>query len=666
VVLNLKASESPDSYLPRIAVLGIGGAGGNAVRNMIEAGLAGVSFVVANTDAQALEQSPCETRIQLGRNTTGGLGAGSRPEVGREAAEEMLEEVLDALEDFHLVFLAAGMGGGTGTGAAPVIARAAREAGLLTVGVMTKPFDFEGPRRMRIAEAGLQDLQRHLDTLLVIPNQNLFQVVDRKTSLVEAFALADGVLQDGVRALTDLILRPGLINLDFSDVRVVIEDMGRALMGTGEAEGELRAVEAATAAIGNPLLEGLPIEQIRALLVNITGGGDLTLHEVEQVIAHVSDQIHPSAHLIFGSTLDPALEGRIRVAVVATASQADAFEAGRPTARSAPLSLVSIREQAEAALAQMARDQEEAEAPGAATDSAPESKPESVPESQPAAAAPGDAPAAEAPAPPAKSPVADLPVGEAPAATAPETRPETRPVAQAAEPAPAAATEAPADEPAQLPLAPPAAQFETSQLAAEQLAAEQVAAAPAASEDTAAADDEDDADPGFIGRFVISLTTPVEDVFQKAEQLYHKPPGERDLEAAFRAYFKAAKRGHAGAQNRLGWMYERGEGVETDYAAAAHWHRRAAEQGHLNGMNDLGYLYRQGRGVSRDFEQALYWFHQAAKRNYSYAEFNIGQMYEKGYGVQRDLGTAVAWYRKAALRNHEWAEKRLTDLGVAP
>ncbi len=354
MVLNLKASESSGGYLPRIAVLGIGGAGGNAVRNMIEAGLEGVTFIVANTDAQALEQSPCENRIQLGRNTTGGLGAGSKPEVGREAAEEVLEEVLDALEDFHLVFLAAGMGGGTGTGGAPVIARAAREAGLLTVGVMTKPFDFEGPRRMRVAESGLQDLQRHLDTLLVIPNQNLFQVVDRKTSLAQAFALADKVLQDGVRAVTDLILRPGLINLDFADVRVVIEDMGRALMGVGEADGELRAVEAATAAIGNPLLEGLPLDQVRALLINITGGEDLTLHEVEQVVAHISEQIDPAAQLIFGSTLDPALVGRIRVAVVATASPADAFETARPAARGAALSLVSVRERAEAAFAEPA------------------------------------------------------------------------------------------------------------------------------------------------------------------------------------------------------------------------------------------------------------------------------------------------------------------------
>ncbi len=627
MVLNLKASESSDGYLPRIAVLGIGGAGGNAVRNMIGAGLEGVTFIVANTDAQALENSPCENRIQLGRNTTGGLGAGSQPEVGREAAEEMLEEVLDALEDFHLVFLAAGMGGGTGTGGAPVIARAAREAGLLTIGVMTKPFDFEGPRRMRVAEAGLQDLQRHLDTLLVIPNQNLFQVVDRKTTIAEAFALADKVLQDGVRAVTDLIIRPGLINLDFADVRVVIEDMGRALMGAGEAAGDLRAVEAASAAMGNPLLEGLPLDQVRALLINITGGEDLTLHEVQQIIGHISEQIDPSAQLIFGSTLDPALAGRIRVAVVATASQAAASETARPAPRGANLSLVSIREQTEMALAELARDSQEPESePGELAAEFEQTGPETAEAEDQTVDSPPEAPA------------------EPPLATPPPAEPEPEPVAGADDETPPEAEE---DE------APPEV--------------EQDEAPPEVAQDEAPSTDHAEReDSGFIERLVTSLTTPVEDLFQKAERLYHKPPEQRDLEAAFRTYLKAAKRGHPGAQNRLGWMYERGEGVEVDYAQAAEWHRRAAEQGHLNGMNDLGYLYRQGRGVERDFEQALYWFHQAAKRNYSYAEFNIGQMYEKGCGVQRDLGEAVNWYRKAASRNHEWAEKRLADLGIAP
>jgi len=619
VVLNLKASESSDGYLPRIAVLGIGGAGGNAVRNMIEAGLEGVTFIVANTDAQALENSPCENRIQLGRNTTGGLGAGSQPEVGREAAEEVLEEVLDALEDFHLIFLAAGMGGGTGTGGAPVIARAAREAGLLTIGVMTKPFDFEGPRRMRAAEAGLQDLQRHLDTLLVIPNQNLFQVVDRKTTIAEAFALADKVLQDGVRAVTDLIIRPGLINLDFADVRIVIEDMGRALIGVGEADGDLRAVEAANAAMGNPLLEGLPFDQVRGLLINITGGDDLTLHEVQQVIGHIGEQIDSSATLIFGSTLDPALDGRIRVAVVATGSQAAATETARSAPRRANLSLVSIQEQTERALAELARDDEE-------TESEP---------SEPGAAEAGE----QAADPPPEAPP------EVPPEVPPEAPEELLPAPAEPEPEPVAAPNDDETSPAD---------------------AQDDAPSPDEADAAGEADDEERQDSGLIERLVTSLTTPAEDLFQRAERLYHKPAEQRNLEAAFRTYLKAAKRGHPGAQNRLGWMYERGEGVELDYARAAEWHRRAAVQGHLNGMNDLGYLYRQGRGVERDFEQALYWFHQAAKRNYSYAEFNIGQMYEKGCGVQRDLGEAVNWYRKAATRNHEWAEKRLEDLGVAP
>ncbi len=623
MVLNLKASESSDGYLPRIAVLGIGGAGGNAVHNMIEAGLEGVTFIVANTDAQALENSPCENRIQLGRNTTGGLGAGSQPEVGREATEEVLEEVLDALEDFHLVFLAAGMGGGTGTGGAPVIARAAREAGLLTIGVMTKPFDFEGPRRMRVAEAGLQDLLRHLDTLLVIPNQNLFQVVDRKTTIAEAFALADKVLQDGVRAVTDLIIRPGLINLDFADVRVVIEDMGRALMGAGEAEGDLRAVEAANAAMGNPLLENLPLDQVRALLINITGGEDLTLHEVQQIIGHISEQIDPSAQLIFGSTLDPALAGRIRVAVVATASQAAATETARAAPRGANLSLVSIQEQTERALAELARDDEETEREPSEPEAAEVEQ--TVPETAEAEEQAAD--------PPPESPA------EPPLATPPAAEPELEPVA------------APDDDET-----PPSK-------------AQDDAPSPDEAGEADEADEANEAerqDSSLIERLVTSLTTPVEDLFQRAERLYHKPAEQRNLEAAFRTYLKAAKRGHPGAQNRLGWMYERGEGVELDYVQAVQWHRRAAVQGHLNGMNDLAYLHRQGRGVERDFEQALYWFHQAAKRNYSYAEFNIGQMYEKGCGVQRDLGEAVNWYRKAASRNHEWAEKRLEDLGVVP
>ncbi len=629
MVLNLKASESSDGYLPRIAVLGIGGAGGNAVHNMIEAGLEGVTFIVANTDAQALENSPCENRIQLGRNTTGGLGAGSQPEVGREATEEVLEEVLDALEDFHLVFLAAGMGGGTGTGGAPVIARAAREAGLLTIGVMTKPFDFEGPRRMRIAEAGLQDLLRHLDTLLVIPNQNLFQVVDRKTTIAEAFALADKVLQDGVRAVTDLIIRPGLINLDFADVRVVIENMGRALMGAGEAEGDLRAVEAANAAMGNPLLENLPLDQVRALLINITGGEDLTLHEVQQVIGQISEQIDPSAQLIFGSTLDPALAGRIRVAVVATASQAAATETVSSAPRGANLSLVSIQEQTERALAELARDDQETESEPSEPEAAEveQDDPETAETEEQAADSPPEAPPETPPETPPEVPAELLP------ATTPPAEPEPEPVA------------APDDDET-----PPSE-------------AQDDAPSP---DEANEADDVERQDSSLIERLVTSLTTPAEDLFQRAERLYHKPAGQRDLEAAFRTYLKAAKRGHPGAQNRLGWMYERAEGVELDYVQAAEWHRRAAVQGHLNGMNDLGYLYRQGRGVERDFEQALYWFHQAAKRNYSYAEFNIGQMYEKGCGVQRDLGEAVNWYRKAATRNHEWAEKRLEDLGVVP
>ena len=308
---------------PRITVIGVGGAGGNAVNNMINGGLEGVEFVVANTDSQSLQQSLAEQRIQLGVNVTHGLGAGARPDIGRVAAEEALDDILQYLEANNMVFIAAGMGGGTGTGAAPVIARQAREQGILTVGVVTKPFQFEGVQRMRLAEAGLQELQQYVDTLIVIPNQNLFLVANEGTSFASAFNLADEVLHAGVRGVTDLMVSPGLINLDFADIRTVMGEMGKAMMGTGEAEGENRAIEAAEAAINNPLLDNASIEGARGVLINITGGKDVTLMEVDEAASRICQEVDKDANIIFGTSMSDELEGHMRVAVIATGIEAD-------------------------------------------------------------------------------------------------------------------------------------------------------------------------------------------------------------------------------------------------------------------------------------------------------------------------------------------------------
>ena len=313
-----------DELKPKIAVIGVGGAGGNAVANMINAKVEGVDFIVANTDAQALNASPAEYRIQLGPDITQGLGAGSRPEVGRAAAEETIEQVKSALAGAHMCFIAAGMGGGTGTGAAPVIAQAARELNILTVGVITKPFIFEGTRRMRSAEAGIEELQKHVDTLIVIPNQNLFLVANPNTTFKEAFQLADEVLQQGVRGITDLMVMPGLINLDFADVRSVMHEMGKAMMGTGEAEGDGRALEAAERAIANPLLDGVSMQGAKGVIVSITGGEDMRLMEVDEAANYIRELVDPDANIIWGSAFNENLNGKIRVSVVATGIDSDA------------------------------------------------------------------------------------------------------------------------------------------------------------------------------------------------------------------------------------------------------------------------------------------------------------------------------------------------------
>jgi cell division protein FtsZ len=317
MTINLKAPELRE-LKPHIMVAGIGGAGGNAVNNMIVSGLIGVEFIVANTDAQALTSSKAERIIQMGLQVTEGLGAGSQPEVGRAAAEEAIEEIRDHLSGAHMVFVTAGMGGGTGTGAAPVVARAARDMGILTVGVVTKPFQFEGARRMRVAEAGIEELQKSVDTLIIIPNQNLFRIANEKTTFADAFAMADQVLYSGVACITDLMVKEGLINLDFADVRAIMREMGKAMMGTGEASGEKRAILAAEAAIANPLLDEVSMKGSRGLLISITGGSDLTLYEVDEAAGRIRQEVDEDANIILGATFDQTLDGVVRVSVVAT------------------------------------------------------------------------------------------------------------------------------------------------------------------------------------------------------------------------------------------------------------------------------------------------------------------------------------------------------------
>ncbi len=430
MAINLQAPDIRE-LKPHITVFGVGGAGGNAVNNMIEAGLQGVDFVVANTDAQALTLSKASRIVQMGLAVTEGLGAGSQPEVGRVAAEEVIDEIRDQLAGAHMVFITAGMGGGTGTGAAPVVARAAREMGILTVGVVTKPFQFEGVRRMRVAEAGIIELQQSVDTLIVIPNQNLFRVANEKTTFADAFAMADQVLYSGVACITDLMVKEGLINLDFADVRAIMRDMGKAMMGTGEATGERRAITAAEAAIANPLLDDVSMKGAKGLLISITGGNDLTLYEVDEAATRIREEVDQDANIILGATFDGSLDGIIRVSVVATGIDHH-LQAGRGD--------ISETEQRIAEVAERLRAEARARAtPPART--AP-------------MAAPVEAPRAIEPV----APVAEMPVAPQPSAMHPDvTIAPARPVAPAFAEAPAAKP-APVEEPVlDAPFLPPAA-----------------------------------------------------------------------------------------------------------------------------------------------------------------------------------------------------------------
>jgi cell division protein FtsZ len=395
MAINLQAPDIRE-LKPHITVFGVGGAGGNAVNNMIESGLMGVEFVVANTDAQALTSSKAERIIQMGLQVTEGLGAGSQPEVGRAAAEEVMDEIRDQLSGSHMVFITAGMGGGTGTGAAPVVARAAREMGILTVGVVTKPFQFEGVRRMRLAESGIGELQQSVDTLIVIPNQNLFRVATEKTTFADAFAMADQVLYSGVACITDLMVKEGLINLDFADVRAVMRGMGKAMMGTGEASGEKRAMRAAEAAIANPLLDDVSMRGARGLLISITGGNDLTLYEVDEAATRIREEVDQDANIILGATFDESLDGIVRVSVVATGIDQE-VSASHPELTSTEQRISEVAERLRAE-ARARATHAQAVPTFRANLHAPEVKPAPVEAAAPAA--PVETPRAEMPRPP--------------------------------------------------------------------------------------------------------------------------------------------------------------------------------------------------------------------------------------------------------------------------
>ncbi len=344
MTLNLQMPEVAD-LRPRITVFGVGGAGCNAVNNMIAKKLDGVEFVVANTDAQALQMNKAPIKIQLGEKATEGLGAGAQPQVGALAAEESIETIIDHLAGSHMCFITAGMGGGTGTGAAPIIAQAARELGILTVGVITKPFQFEGAKRARQADSGVEELQKMVDTLIIIPNQNLFRIANENTTFTEAFSMADDVLYQGVKGVTDLMVRPGIINLDFADIRVVMDEMGKAMMGTGEAQGEDRAIQAAEQAINNPLLDEISLDGARGVLINITGGEDLTLFEVDEAANRIREKVDPEANILVGSALDETLSGTIRVSVVATGIDAEEAELETPIQRRTLKAPLPLREE---------------------------------------------------------------------------------------------------------------------------------------------------------------------------------------------------------------------------------------------------------------------------------------------------------------------------------
>jgi cell division protein FtsZ len=432
-MINLSIPKDEQELKPRITVVGVGGAGGNAVNNMIRSNLVGCEFIACNTDSQALQLSSAPRKIQLGIGVTRGLGAGSRPDVGRAAAEEATDDILEALQGSNMAFITAGMGGGTGTGAAPVIARIARESGILTIGVVTKPFHFEGVHRMRTADAGIEELQKFVDTLIIIPNQNLFRIANERTTFADAFKMADDVLHAGVRGVTDLMVMPGLINLDFADIRTVMSEMGKAMMGTGEAEGDRRAVDAAEAAISNPLLEDVSMKGARGVLINITGGLDMTLFEVDEAANRIREEVDPDANIIFGSTFDEKLAGKMRISVVATGIDADSAPKGqgRPTLATQPETTARDPGYTQPILTQNAATPPVARSEAAAAETRSETRAEPATE-----AAPPAAEAAESAAMRSGAFIAPRPVDAGPPRAVPLTQPAVPPETRDAPPRP--------------------------------------------------------------------------------------------------------------------------------------------------------------------------------------------------------------------------------------
>ena len=696
--------ETTERTGPRITVIGIGGAGGNAVNNMIESHLEGIEFVVANTDAQALGQSVCERRIQMGRQITQGLGAGSRPDIGRAAAEETLEEILGELDGANMAFITAGMGGGTGTGAAPVIARAAREAGILTVGVVSKPFQFEGVHRMRLAEAGIEELTQFVDTLIVIPNQNLFRVANEKTTFAEAFKLADEVLRSGVRGVTDLMVMPGLINLDFADIRSVMSEMGKAMMGTGEAEGEGRALASAEAAISNPLLDEVSMKGARGVLINITGGMDMTLFEVDEAANRIRDEVDADANIIFGSTFDQQLDGLIRVSVIATGIEVEArpdeAKPAKPVKSPANRMIVSLYgESSDAKRAdQDPPSPEPKDDPPATSGETAEAdpdggKPEETmqifplrPRSTDTAAKgeAGSAPAADTARVPTQSSPASGDTGGGPVAATIERLPSARRSGEAG---------ALAKKPDEPDKAEVITQPELLPEEPEPTPRAEIAETPGPSIkallDAAPVDTDV---PGRRDRGKVKTVAAVVDPEPEATAATADPEPDADAEAAqgtaangaeapadgqpdliLRSEAKPAVEAKAGGATsdpkpesaaatkaRKQAKPDRPPVARSKKGGFLSWLSGGGGSASANELFEKGDRYYYGHGARKDLSVAFRSYMKAAEMGHAAAQNRVGWMYEKGEGTEADHAAAVSWYRKAADQGNVNA---MNDLG---
>ena len=655
---------------PRIVVIGVGGAGCNAVNNMIEAHLEGVEFVVANTDAQSLAQSRADRRVQLGLTTTEGLGSGARPDVGSTAARETLDTVVDQLRGAHMVFITAGMGGGTGTGAAPVIARAARKEGILTVGVVTKPFEFEGAHRMALAEDGIAELRGAVDTLIVIPNQNLFRICDDKTTFRGAFRMADDVLYCGVRGVTDLMVMPGLINLDFADIRTVIGEMGQVMLGLGEASGEGRAIEAATLAMSNALLDDVAMQGAKAVLINITGGLDMTLYEVDEAANRIRHEVDPDANIILGSAFDESLDGLLRVSLLCTGIDATVVAAPAPPFHAE----AEVYEAAGAPPAAIYHPAFEAAAPVDAAAGGP------ADDLSEAAAVHLDEPA---------SPAGDF---AEPAIDEPSIDGGTEDVADTdeAEVAPFYGEEAelhgeeaellfdndaPADEPPHDAYATDAVEprldvrhFDTDPTPADGRTEPTFMGAGTADDSaeptvfgkrgdepsfgipTAAAEPEPPAPPvDEPPAAAPSAAEPPADPARAFRRAQVDPDGDAPPEAVRPVHSGAGAAGAGRAR-----AAKRG-----DYSAALAELQPLAEQGDAASQYNLGEMHARGDGVPQNFVEARHWLYRAAMQHNVLAQFELASLYEKGRGVAADLTQAFMWYQVAANNGHEEAAERL-------